>query len=377
MSRKTIERNISYDETRKRFYVYHDYGKNVEGKRVRKYSTHATLTEARRALHCFEADRLRQKLIVPSTVTLGQWLDYWLHEIVRPGRAVSTTYGYEKIIENHIMPALGDTPLQLLSPIHIQKYYSSLQEEKGLSPNTVRRHHALLSVALRMAQRQGMIQDCPMERVFPPRQVKREPGFYTPDHLKALYAAVEHSWLEPVVRLAGFLGLRREEICGLKWSSVDLIRHKITIKEARTSAGGRIIQKETKNTSSERVLFLPDSLCEFLQRELLRQEACRYTLGPAWEDSGHVVVNSKGRPCSPNMVSRGFSRLIKRHGLPKITLHGLRHTFATVASAQGVPLFEISKALGHSSTATTGRIYTHLIDQAQTSAISSVAAVIQ
>ena len=76
-----------------------------------------------------------------------------------------------------------------------------------------------------------------------------------------------------------------------------------------------------------------------------------------------VAVDAKGNPYSPNAVSLAFTRFIQAHHLPKITLHGLRHTFATVASAQGAPLFDIGKALGHSTPATTGRIYTHLVDR--------------
>lgn len=377
MSRKTIERNISYDEARNLYYVYQDYGRDEEGRRVRKYRTCATLPDARRELHCFEADRVRQKLIVPSTVTLGQWLEYWFQEIVVPGRAVSTAYGYHGIIKNHLLHPLGEICLQELRPLHIQRHYTRMLTEKGLSPNTVRRHHDLLSVSLRMAEKQGLIQESPMHRVSPPRQVRTEPHFYTPENLKALYAAVEHSWLEPVVKLAGLLGLRREEICGLRWISVDFERRRLNIREARTTAGGQIVQKETKNTSSVRVLYLPDSLYDLLRRERQQQDCQQKLLGSQYENSGHVVVNPYGRPYSPNIISRSFARFICRHNLPKITLHGLRHTFATVASAQGVPLFEISRALGHSSTATTGRIYTHLIDQAQTTAISSVAAAVQ
>ena len=81
------------------------------------------------------------------------------------------------------------------------------------------------------------------------------------------------------------------------------------------------------------------------------------------EPSGHVVLDHKGQPYSPNALSLAFTRFVRSSGLPRVTLHGLRHSFATIASFQGVSLFDIGKALGHSTPATTGRIYTHLIDR--------------
>ena len=143
---------------------------------------------------------------------------------------------------------------------------------------------------------------------------------------------MEGHWLELIVKLAGSLGLRREEICGLRWSSVDLELRKLHIKEARTAAGAEIVQKETKNRSSNRILHLSDELCRLLRRERARQAERKLALGDAWPDTGMVAVDAKGYPYSPNAVSLAFTRFIRANHLPKITLHGLRHTFATVAS---------------------------------------------
>ena len=114
-----------------------------------------------------------------------------------------------------------------------------------------------------------------------------------------------------------------------------------------------------------------------LRRERVRQTENRLALGERWENSGLVAVDRAGRPLSPNAVSLAFARFIRRNNLPKITLHGLRHTFATVASAQGAPLFDIGKALGHSTPATTGRIYTHLLDQNHAATLDRVAAALK
>ena len=372
MGRISVERNISYDQARRLYYVHLDSGKDDLGRRKRSYRTFSSLALARKALLAFQAERAIYSEVIPRTMTLDDWLEYWMEEIIRPTRADTTVYGYTKIITNHLSPALGETPVQQLTPQHIQQYYTMLLRDKGLSPNTIRRHHDLLSSALRTAVKQDILIRCPADRVEPPRVVPHETKFYSPENLKRLYAEVEGSWLELVVKLAGCLGLRREEICGLKWTCVDFSRRRIHIREARTAAGASIVQKETKNRSSTRILHLTDDLYPLLRREFQRQEEDRSRLGEAWPDTGLVLVDRAGQPYSPNNVSLAFHRFVRKHNLPDITLHGLRHTFATVASAQGAPLFEIGKALGHSTPATTGRIYTHLLDQTHAATLSRV-----
>ena len=377
MARKTLERGISYDDVRKAYYVYMDYGRDEDGQRVKRYKTCATLAAARRELRTFQNELESRRQVAPRALTLDQWLEYWMEQVIQPNRAETTVYGYRKIIDNHLSDALGDVPVQKLTPRHLQEYYAMLMRDKGLSPNTVRRHHDLLSAALHTAVRQDIILRSPTERVEPPRVVPREVGYYGPEELKKLYALAEGTGLELIIRLAGMLGLRREEICGLQWSSVDFAQRKIHICAARTAAGAEIIQKETKNRSSNRVLYMGDELVRILRRERVRQTENRLALGERWENSGLVAVDRAGRPLSPNAVSLAFTRFIRRNNLPKITLHGLRHTFATVASAQGAPLFDIGKALGHSTPATTGRIYTHLLDQNHAATLDRVAAALK
>ena len=117
-----------------------------------------------------------------------------------------------------------------------------------------------------------------------------------------------------------------------------------------------------------RTLFMPDELYELLRREKARQEQERAIRGGDYAASGHVVLDREGLPYSPNALSLAFTRF---------ALHGLRHTFATIASAQGVPLFDIGKAMGHSTPATTGRIYTHLVDRTHEETLLLVSAALK
>lgn len=377
MSRIKIERNISYDTIRKKFYVYLDGGQDQDGNRIRSYKTFPSLPLARQTLRTFQTKKASDYQVTPTNITLIQWLEYWMREIIVPNRADTTIYGYQKIIDNHLAMALGSIPIQKLTPRDLQEYYSMLMTDKGLAANTVRRHHDLLSCALRMALKQDMLVRSPTERVEPPRVIQKEARFYTSEHLKTLYHLIQGHWLEPIVHLAGSLGMRREEICGLHWKSVDFENRKLHIKSARTAAGANIFLKETKNRSSNRVLHLTNDTYHILWKEKQKQEARMKSMGDRWPNTDLMAVDANGMPYSPNIVSLSFSRFIRKHNLPPITLHGLRHTFATVASAQGAPLFDIGKALGHSTPATTGRIYTHLVDHTHASTLDLVAAALK
>ena len=368
MARKAVERNIAYDDQRKLYYVSMELGRDENGKRIKQYRTFPTLAAARNGLRDFHAGlererELERKLAPAQELDLSHWLEYWMDSIVRPNRAETTVYAYQKIIDNHIDPALGTVPLKRLTPKMVQEYYTETQRANGLSSNTMRRHHDLLSSALRSAVRQDVIPASPMERVEPPRVRTTESYFYNNQELKLLYQKIEGNILELAVKLAGSLGMRREEICGLKWENVDLQRHLVLIREARTAYGATIVQKETKNRSSVRTLYLPDEVYLLLEQEQARQQQERCLQSPTYNPTDHVILDAKGVPYSPNALSLAFTRFVRKNDLPRLTFHGLRHTFATIASCQGASLFDIGKALGHATPATTGRIYTHLVDR--------------
>ena len=364
MARKAVERNIAYDDQRKLYYVSMELGRDESGKRLKRYRTFHTLAAARNGLRDFHAGLERDRKLAPAQeLDLSHWLEYWMDSIVRPNRAETTVYAYQKIIDNHIDPALGTVPLKRLTPKMVQEYYTETQRTSGLSSNTMRRHHDLLSSALRSAVRQDVIPASPMERVEPPKVRTTESYFYNNQELKLLYQKIEGNILELAVKLAGSLGMRREEICGLKWENVDLRRHLVLIREARTAYGANIVQKETKNRASVRTLYLPDEVYLLLEQEQARQQQERCVQSPAYNPTDHVILDAKGAPYSPNALSLAFTRFVRKNDLPRLTFHGLRHTFATIASCQGASLFDIGKALGHATPATTGRIYTHLVDR--------------
>lgn len=375
MARKRIEKNLAYDDDKKLYYAYFNYGNSKDGTRIRKTRTFYEEEEARLSLLEFETKRLRGRLITPSRMTLEQWLDYWLDDIIQPNRAQTTYYCYRSIVKNHIVPALGTILLQALTPQRIQQYYTQTMRTKGLSSNSVYKHHILLHTALKLAYRQEILSDNPVDRVEPPKELPAHQLYYTPLQLRELFQKVEGTWLELVVKLGGYLGLRRGEICGLRWDCVDFERNVIYIRATRTTAGNLIVEKGPKSDSSERTLGIGDleDLISLLYKVQRQQDADRREKGEKYKDSGYVLTRRDGTPRHPNQVTCALGQFVRQHNLPPITIHGLRHTFASVANQANVPLLDIGKALGHKDVSITGRIYAHIFDKTHQDVLNKVA----
>lgn len=358
-----------------KYRVCFDYGIDREGNRVRKYRTFDTKRDATRAFNEHKVKMDKGTQIMPNEYTFAQWLDYWYKDIILPQIEETTAYGYRGMIENYLKPQLGEIRLQKLTARDIQQYYTWLMDEKELSPNTVIKHHNLLTNTLNAAERQEYITKNPMRAVSPPKKRQREAKFYTPEQLGTLLDKAVGTRLELPVYICAYLGLRRGELCGLRWSDVDLEHKTITIENTRTQAGKKEIEKGTKTASSTRTLYLPDTLCDMLKAAKENQQACRAEYKNAYDDNDYVVVMEDGRPFRPNYLSELFGKFLADNDLPKIVLHELRHTFASLSNQAGIPAYNIGKALGHSTPATTQKIYTHLLDQTHMQAVEGVAAI--
>ncbi len=355
------------------YRVCFDYGLNAQDKRIRKYKSFRTKKDAELALSRHDISMEDGNIVRPINITLSDWLDYWLIEMFTPRAAETSIYGNRLMIENHMKPAIGHIKLQKIKPHTLQQYYTLLREKKNLSPNTIIKHHDMLNTALKAAVKQEYILRNPVQGVDRPKKIRHEAKIYTPQQLQKLISICEGHRLETVIKLGSYLGLRREEICGLKWQDIDWDEQTIYIRRARTQVGSQIVEKDTKTYASTRKLFIPDNLLDALKKEYNKQEIAKSTLGMAYEATSYLVVMEDGKPIRPNYVSELFTNFLKKNDMPKIVLHELRHTFASISNEAGIQEFNIGKALGHANVSTTKKIYTHLFDDKHTSAVNAVA----
>ncbi len=375
MARILVEKNIYFDEEKNLYYVYMDYGKDENGKRIRKQPTFKSKSEAKKALKEFEANKTKGMLVKPKSETVGEWLTYWLTIIASNSCEESTSYGYKNIINKHVIPSIGDIPLQKLKPQQIQEYYNGkLNDEiKPLSENTVRKHHALLKTAFQVAVQQDVLIANPMDKVIKPKYIQPDINVYDVEKMKRLFKLAEDTRLETTIWIAGMTGIRRSELCGLTWNSIDFKDKIISIKNVRVNVGSKIIEKNrTKNISSTRKISIDDELINVLLKERQKQKTNKELLEKHYIESDYVVVMEDGKPYRPNYLSELFTKFINDNNLPPITLHGLRHSLASVANNAGINLYEISKILGHSNTSTTSKMYISMFDDTHKETMSTI-----
>lgn len=224
----------------------------------------------------------------------------------------------------------------------------------------MKKHHVVIHSALKDAVRKNLIPYNPAERVTLPRVQRYVGSYYNAEQAAALIEAIRGDPFEPVILLTLFYGLRRSEVLGLKWAAVDFEEGRLQIQNTVVQSKVVVEKERTKNQKSRRTLPLIPEMEDYLRR--LRQETAgnQILMGPGYVRNDFVCKWPDGTPFRPDVVSRGFRRLLKRHGLPDIRFHDLRHSCASLLLAKGFQLKEISEWLGHSDIGTTGNIYGHL-----------------
>ena len=245
--------------------------------------------------------------------------------------------------------------LQGLEARHIQQFYS--EKLKTVKPNSVIHYHAVIHQALKYAMKTDLVAQNVAMKVERPKKNDYQPVFLDADELKQLFNVIMGTRLELPALVAAFYGLRRGEVCGLKWDAIDFERGTLTIKHTDTS-----LQVDGKTKSSMRTLPLVGSFAEYFKEVKAAQELNKQVCGNCYnyEYDGYVFVDELGNLMKPDYLTGYFPQYIKKHGLRRMRFHDLRHSCASLFLANGVPLKQIQDWLGHSDFSTTANIYAHL-----------------
>lgn len=277
-------------------------------------------------------------------------------------RKVMDEKAVSETVANTVSKAFGCQKLILF-----QKSDKNMQ----LSDRTVLAHHRLISSILNDAVEWQLIYDNPVKRVKSPR-VKKPDVFYLDD--KQAIELIRLLLNSPIdfrtmILLILFLGLRRSELCGLKWKDIDFFNATISIRRSlQYLPENGLFEKSTKNDSSCRTIFFSKDLNDILKEYMKWQTKQKEIAGDLWVNQDWIFTTWNGTPINPDSLTARFNRFIKGTSLPKVTIHGLRHTNATLLIGAGVDLRTVANRLGHSQTSTTTNIYAHAINSADKSA---------
>jgi integrase len=292
--------------------------------------------------------------------TLSAYLDRWLNGSAKGSVKPSTYESYERMVRNHLKPALGHRKLKNLAPDHVQYFYQS-KLDAGLAPGTVRLMHGILHKALEQAVRWGVVPRNVCKATTPPKPNPEEIHPLNAEQAKRLLEAACSNRLEALYVLAVTAGLRIGELLGLKWEDIDLDAETLHVRRTRSQAKAGPSFTTPKNGKG-RSLRLTRRAVEVLRSHKAAQNTERLKLGDLWEKNDLVFCTTAGRPLDFRNVATGsFKPLLKAAGLTDIRFHDLRHTCATLLLSRGHHPKLVQELLGHASVAMTLDRYSHVL----------------
>ena len=313
--------------------------------------------------------------------TVAEFLVEWLVSS-QPTRRPTTSVSYERCVRDHVVPHLGELRLRELAPEHVRGWQSTLLAKPRrfrdgmLSPTTVRYCHRLLRRALQDALRWGLIDRNACDAVVAPRRADAEMTVWSPPDARLFLAFVDGDRLAAMWRLFLATGMRRGEVAGLRWIDLDLERGRLSVQHTRVLVYDRAQVSEPKTKRSRRVISLDAGTVAALRMHQESQGVERAAVREVWVDSGYVFVREGGAPLDPDRISHLFRVNVDAARLPRIRLHDLRHTAASLALATGIHPKVVSERLGHSSVAITLDTYSHLTPGLQEDAADRLGAIL-
>ncbi len=373
-------------------------GLDSEGKQIRKIKTisteygceEKTCKDCKKISRCKARGEAETKLalfseevdkglyVEPSKLTFAEFTERWLRDYAEVNLAPKTVAGYKEKL-TRILQAIGHLKVEKIKPTHLMEFYANLQEDGvrldgksgGLSPRNIRHHHRVIGTILQDAVQWQVIPSNPASRVKPPRVPKKEAACYSEGQAMAMLKALENEPLKhrTAITLALATGVREGELMGFEWQDVDFEENTIEIARSSQYVTGRgTFPKEPKNETSKRIVSVPASVMALLKQHKAAQSRERLKAGDLWQGSQRLFTTWEGKPMYPYTFGSWFPKFLKRHNLPPLPFHGLRHTSATILVGQGLHAKVISERLGHSTISTTMDIYSHFIKKADVEA---------
>ena len=326
------------------------------------------------------AEYERMEGIVQTDILFADYIRHWLTHIARKVDEV-TMQGYKTLADGHILPYFDQkkVPVRSLDHTMIQRYMDEkyqngrLDGKGGLSPRSLRLHKNIISQALDLAVQSKLIPANPCQFVELPQNVRYESTFYNAKQLQDLFKAFQGDELLPLVKITALYGLRRSELLGLQWDSIDFDRKTMTIRHTVSKVTEVVAKDKTKNASSRRSFPLTAEAEAIFHRAKELEQQNRAAFGREYQENSYIFKWPDGHPYSPDYISHHFAKVLKKQGLPHIRFHELRHSCASMLLDMGFTLKDVQEWLGHSDIKMTANIYAHLDTARKNSIADSLA----
>jgi integrase len=305
----------------------------------------------------------KQGLILKQNKTsLADFLNEWLETDHKNQIAYSTYTRYRSLARTHINPLIGKHLLQDLTPRLITWLLNEMKT-KGQGARSQQQARALLSIALKAAEEQELIDSNPVRKVRNPQNREGQINPLTIEDVKRLLKTYESTYLSLRLHIALLCGLRQGEALGLRWADIDNKRGIIQIVNQMQKIEGKYQFTDLKTHRSRRTIVLGLETQKVIDSHFKIVARYRENAGLGWQELDLVFPKENGSPRSPKTDYDQWQSALKLCGIAPRRLHDARHTAATLMYSQGIGIETISRALGHSSSAITSRLYVHSAEE--------------
>lgn len=329
-----------------------------------------------------ERDKVASQLInhtyvVQPKIKFEVYIRYWLDKEIKP-KKYNTYMSYRNVVENYAIPFLGNLNLMQINMGHIQKFYNDTANKHK---SVAKLAKVVMETAMKYAKDKNLIQVNPTANVSLPKTIEKneyktvvikEEQLLNVEQIKKLIEASKSTPIYLQVLFAVLMGLRKQEINGLKYTDIDFVNRKLYLRvqlgrkatDTIDDCPRKMLTKqeiELKSYNSERVLDIPDMVFEAILNEKQKYERNRNRRindkhNPFY-DHKYICCSTYGKPRSKDFHRRYYLKLLKDNNLPNIGFHDLRHTYATLLLINNYDLKAVSELLGHASTIITSNVY--------------------
>ena len=336
-----------------------------DGTRIQKSFYERSYEAAEHKLQNLRRANKSGKLIASRSPKLGDWLKEWLTVVLpHADLKLSTVENYRAMFRGRLeSDHLMKRSLEKLRERDIEDFLIRLNG-RGLSASSRRVCLTVLRQALDAALRRSLIGFNPAANVSRPKSEATVRQWLKLSDVRDILWALSSSKYLPPALLMALSGMRRGEVLGLRWSDVDFYRSQVTIRSTLNRVNGKLTLTSPKTANSRRVIHMTAEITS-----LLRQVHSETSFTG---NDDFVFQTSNGDAVDPRAMLRAFQKAARKVGIEHANLHDLRHAAASAMLNSGVPLFTVSKTLGHSSVAVTGDVYGHLLDSAQIEAMNTL-----
>lgn len=328
------------------------------GKRIQKYFKNKK--EAEIWLRQAKYDEEHSNIALATDITYEEWFNYWLTEIKGDTVRQNTIRNYKERYQHNIKDVIGQMKLSDIKPLHCQQVLNLMKDKYAGS--TIEQVKITLYTSLDSAAENEMIPKNPMKKsVKNPKEIEKKKRVLTISEEKKLMEVASSTSNYDQFLFLLRTGMRAGEMIGLKWSDCDFENRKIKIErsmEYRYSTGEYRIGPP-KSKAGYREIPMTQSVYDILMRRKKARSKAKVIVK---EFSEFVFLNRKGIPTKNSAYDSTLQKLCEKAGIEKISMHTLRHTFATRAIESGVKPKTLQRLLGHANLQTTMNLYVHVTD---------------